>query len=193
MQRTLIIQLLTLLILCGCAHHELLINEPKGADLFILQDNKPVPIAADGTLLYLKPEPFVIITRFPKVNVCISSTAQDLTFVKAGIDTTGENRSCFFVWHYYAMDSYADYLILGGEGANSLNTNHGLRMVQEDLFAFTVRNLFSNATRQSLKFSDIRNPLHAAIWIDKNRDMIINDGEYRLIDLVFSNSATQPL
>jgi hypothetical protein len=193
MPRGLIISALILLIITGCAHRELRLNEPNGADLFIMQGNKPVALAADGSLLYLKPEPFVFVTRFPKVNICLSSTPKDLEFVKAGIDTTREKRSCFFVWDFYAMDGNADYLILGGEGANSLNTDHGMRVMQERLYAFTVRSLFVAATRRHLKLSDVRKPIHAAIWIDRNWDLVIDDGEFRLIDLVFSSTTTPPL
>lgn len=193
MSRVLIIPLLALLIFNGCAHRQLTLNCPKEADLLIVQNNKAVPFVADETLLILKPEPFAIFTRFLKVNVCLSFSADDLDFVGNGIDTTLEKRSCFYSWHSFAMDNNANYLIIGSEGASSLNADHGMRRFRANIYAFPVMSFYATAAKRFVKFSEIRRPIHAAIWIDKNSDQIIDEGEYRLIDLVFSNNPSSPI
>jgi hypothetical protein len=177
--------ILAMLLLAGCGHRQLKVNEPEGSDFFVLQNNEPVPLTAEKDVLLLKPAPFTIVTRHTQLAVTLKEPPDPFPFLAPGIDTAAEPRSPFYVWRAYPADRRADYLVIGAEGHSLLTPDGGLRSVREGLYAYTVRDLFEAGSRRVIPLAGRRRPLKAAVWIDKNRDLIIDDNELRLLELVF--------
>jgi hypothetical protein len=184
--KRLLLSLIILLFLAGCSLRQLKVNEPEGSDFFILQNNEPASLTAGKDILLLKPIPFTIVTRYPQVAVSLADPTETLSFVKPGIDTAGEHRSPFYVWRAFSTDRRADYLIIGGEGHMLLTAENGLRPVRDGLYAFTVREFYDAGRKRVVPLAGQNRPLKAAIWIDKNRNLIIDTDELRLLELVFT-------
>ena len=182
--------ILLVLLLSGCGHRQLKVNEPEGSDFFILQNNEPAALTAGKDILLLKPIPFTIVTRYPQVAVSLADPTESFSFVTPGIDTAGEHRSPFYVWKAYPTDRRADYLIIGGDGHMLLTPDNGLRPVREGLYAFTVREFYDAGSKRVRPLAGQNRPIKAAVWIDKNRNLIIDSNELRLLELVFTAPLT---
>jgi hypothetical protein len=188
----LLLLLSLLLLLAGCGHRQLKVNEPEGSDLFILQNNEPVPLTAGKDIVLLKPIPFTIVTRHTQVALSLAESPFTFPFVATGIDTAAEQRSPFYVWRAYPKDRRADYLVIGPEGHTLLTPDNGLRPVREGLYAFTVQEFYDAVRQRPRRVADLKAPLKAAVWIDRNRDLVMDEGELRLLELVFTSPQTAP-
>lgn len=177
--------IIVMLLLVGCGHRQLKVNQPEGSDFFILQNNEPASLTAGRDILLLKPAPFTIVSRNPQMAVTLSDSTTPISFTEPGIDTAGEHRSPFYVWKAYPTDRRADYLIIG-EGHMLLSPDNGLRPVREGLYAFTVRQLYDAGRNRTLSLDTLNRPIKAVFWIDKNHDLVIDDNELRQLELVFT-------
>jgi hypothetical protein len=182
----LLLLLWLLLLLAGCGHRQLKVNEPEGSDFFILQNNQPVAVSAATRVALLKSAPFTIVTRHASIALVLVESGEALSFVAPGIDAAAEHRSPFYVWRAYPADSRGTALVVGGEGANLLTPENGLRLVRERLYAYTVRELYDAGRRKFRPLSGQTAPLKAAVWIDKNGDLIMDANELGLLELVFT-------
>lgn len=183
MKSNMLLMGLLALIISACTPNRLVVNGEKGSDVLIRQGKAPVSVSGDT--IRLKPQPFDILSRYSILNICLSDRRENLANVKAGIDTVKDFSSCFNIAKFFAMDENADYLILDGDGANSLNDAHGMKRIPNGPFIFKVKKIYDAKKEKDLEVAQVKGPLYAAFWIDKSGDRIIDGGEYRIFTLLF--------
>ncbi|MBI1920052.1 MAG: hypothetical protein HYS23_03120 [Geobacter sp.] len=171
-----------LLFLTGCVPRPFLLNSGKESDVVIMQDGKPAPTGADGAIL-LRRDAFEIRSRWSAVSVCVTRSVEDIGKIGVGIDTRREQGTCFNAKRSYSMGRDADYLVLG-DGFNALNTPHGMRKT-EWYYLFTVLAFHDSRSRKEMPLIQARGRYHAVLWVDRNGDMVLDGGEFLIIELVF--------
>ncbi|MBI2355124.1 MAG: hypothetical protein HYV06_08860 [Deltaproteobacteria bacterium] len=179
--------LLLTLLFAACAHAPLRFNSGQQDDVEIVQGGIPVACDADG-LLRLRSDQFEIRSRWPLVNVCISKSKADLGKISAGMNVWRDMGTCLNLGKSYAMDDNSDFLVVG-EGVNALNEEHGLQR-SERYYWYLVRSLFDENSREQLSLAQADGRYYAVIWVDKNSDYNLDDGEFVLVTLLLERGLT---
>jgi len=170
------------LILTACVSKPFLLNIGRESDVVIMQDGIPARIGSDGAI-HLRRDAFEIRSRWSELKVCIGRSAADFGKLEAGVDTRREQAICFHAKKSYSMDKDADHLVLG-DGYNALNAPHGMRRT-EWYYLFTVIAFHDSRSRKEIPLVQAKGRYHAAFWVDRNEDLVLDAGEFMILQLVF--------
>lgn len=170
------------LLLSSCVPRQFLLNSGRESDIVIMQDGKQARIDADGTIR-LRRDVFEIRSRWSEVRVCVARSQEDIGKIETGIDTRREQGTCFNAKRSYSMGRDADYLVLG-DGFNALNALHGMRKT-EWYYLYTVLAFHDSRSRKEIPLIQAKGRYHAALWVDRNRDMVLDTGEFLILQIVF--------
>lgn len=168
--------------LAACVPKPFLLNSGRDSDVVIMQDGKPARFGADGSI-FLRRDVFEIRSRWSEVRVCVARSKEDIGKIDVGVDTRREQGTCFNARRSYSMGRDADYLVLG-DGFNALNAPHGMRRT-EWYYLFTVIAFHDSRSRKEIPLIQAKGRYHAALWVDRNGDQVLDAGEFLILQLVF--------
>ena len=136
--------------------------------------------------LNLSTEPFDISYPGSALNLCAWTDDSIFEKAKSGTDTMSDFTSCMFIYKSIAMAKKATNFYLSDGGGFTLNTAHGSTMLSEKRSTYHVTHFVHEGKgSEAVKFSSLDGAVYLVAWIDKDKNQVIDDGEFERFKVEF--------
>ena len=155
----------------------------------IMQGGKQLNMLTGGDdviALNLSTEPFDISYPGSALNLCAWTDDSIFDKAKSGTDTMQDFTSCMLVYKSMAMAANATNLYLSDGSGFSLNTSHGSTVLSEKRSTYHVTHFeHEGKGNEVVKFSSLEGAVYLVAWIDKDKNKVIDDGEFERFKVEF--------
>jgi len=159
----------------------------SNAGIKFVQNGSPVNMVSEDDAPYLVnmiSGYFEIRSPAEMTQVCAWKDESVFEKVKADTDIMKDFGSCMFLYKSMAMSKDADYLILSKGNVQSLNEVHGTKKISDEEYAHTVTHFLVEG--KPISKQSIGEPVYLVVWIDDNKDKIIDEDEFDRLILKFT-------
>ena len=187
--KTKMVMLLVLLLFTVPVSQAAALKETPHLDVMFLQGGQALVMQSDGTdrvVLDVEGKQFDINFPGDNLNVCAWTNESIFEKAKVGSDTMQDFSSCLLMYKSLSMSSDASYLWLSEGAGFSLNESHGARKLSEKRAVYRVTHLAEEASDSGdVPLSGFKGDVFMALWIDKNKNQVIDAGELEQVVLRF--------
>lgn len=165
------------------------LKETPDLGIMFLQEHEAVEMqtAAGGQLVVeLDDRDFEINFPGDSLNLCAWTDDSIFEKAKVGSDTMQDFNSCLLIYKSLSMDGDASYLWLSEGSGSSLNASHGARKLSDKRSVFRVTQFKDESSgSKDVPLSGFGEAVFMVMWVDKDRNQVIDAGELERVVLRF--------
>ena len=154
------------------------------ADLIFSQSSHVVVEKNNNKLvLYFKSEAITISTPHDNIRLCLTKTENASLDIPLGTDVRRDITSCMAEQYQMSAANKANYLFVGDKLTNRISAKKQLQKLASGTYRYQIDHLkFYDESilevKETQALANIEERLHGAIWIDKNHNHKLDQGEY---------------